>query len=261
MRRRRRLRKRKQDSGAPKWMVTYSDMVTLVLVFFILLFSMSRIDLVKFQAISESFRDRAIFDFFPSPVPMDHPSDNPEFKEGDEEPGEFNYPPRPDDEDEEEKRDALSELMEEVEEFLDEEDLHNVVTANRTERGVVLVLQERILFDSGEATILSSGEPFLQKIGKLFTNIPNHIKVEGHTDSVPMHSYRYPSNWELSGARASSVIRYLLDEFPLDEKRFSLAGYGETRPVKPNTSSENRQANRRVEIVILNEGEDPDQDN
>src|SRR5690625_6597244 len=141
--------------------------------------------------------------------------------------------------------------MEEVEEFLDEENLHNVVTANRTERGVVLVLQERILFDSGEATILSSGEPFLIQISKLFTNIPNYIKVEGHTDSVPMHSYRYPSNWELSGARASSVIRYLLDEFPLDEKRFSLAGYGETRPVKPNTSSENRQANRRVEIVIL----------
>src|SRR5690625_6669642 len=126
MRRRRRLIKLKQYSGALICMVSYSDMVTLVLVFFILLFSMSRIDLVKFQAISESFRDRAIFDFFPSPVPMDHPSDNPEFKEGDEEPGEFNYPPRPDDEDEEEKRDALSELMEEVEEFLDEEDLHNV---------------------------------------------------------------------------------------------------------------------------------------
>lgn len=256
--RRRRRRQRQKDKGAPRWMVTYSDMVTLVLVFFILLFSMSQIDVVKFQAISQSFRDRAIFDFFPSPVPMDYPSNNPEYTIGQQDQGEFNFPPSP--EEEEDEEDSLAHLMDEVESFLDEEDLHNVVTASRTERGVVLVLQERILFDPGEAVILPSGEPFLQKIGKLFTEIPNHIKVEGHTDNVPIASYRYPSNWELSGARASSVIRYLLEEFPLNEERFSLAGYGDTRPVKPNTTKENMRENRRVEIIILNEMEDESQD-
>lgn len=258
----RRKRRNNKSSGAPKWMVTYSDMVTLVLVFFILLFSMSQIDIVKFQAISESFRDRAIFDFFPSPVRMDYPSDSPDYHRGQKDDlGEYLFPPRPKEDDlGEDEEDSLSQLIEEVEAFLDEEDLHSVVTANRTERGVVLVLQERILFDPGQAVILPSGEPFLQKIGKLFVDIPNNIKVEGHTDSVPMSSYRYPSNWELSGARASSVIRYLLDEFPIDERRFSLAGYGETRPLMPNTSVENMQKNRRVEIVILNEMEEDDQD-
>lgn len=260
----RRNRRNNKSSGAPKWMVTYSDMVTLVLVFFILLFSMSQIDIVKFQAISESFRDRAIFEFFPSPVPMDYPSDSPDYNQGQKDNlGEFPFPPKPESDDieeEENEEDSLNQLIEEVEAFLDEEDLHNVVTANRTERGVVLVLQERILFDPGQADILPSGEPFLRKVGKLFVDIPNNIKVEGHTDSVPMSSYRYPSNWELSGARASSVIRYLLNEFPIDERRFSLAGYGETRPIMPNTSVENMQKNRRVEIVILNETEEDHQD-
>lgn len=261
MRRNRNRNKKDKQNGAPKWMVTYSDMITLILVFFILLFSMSQIDLVKFEAISESFRNRMVFDFSPSPVPMENPTENTSDLESGKESNEFSTPtqlPNVNDRDkedtvEDEKEDTLSNLIEDVEEFLDEEELHNVITANRTERGVVLVMQESILFDSGEAVILETGEPFLKKIGKLLSEIPNNVKVEGHTDSVPMSSYRYPSNWELSGARASSVIRYLLNEYSVDPARFSLAGFGETEPVKSNDSKGNRQKNRRVEIVILNE--------
>lgn len=261
MRRRgRRGNRRQKDSGAPKWMVTYSDMVTLILVFFILLFSMSQIDLVKFQAISESFRNRMVFDFLPpSSTPIDYPTEGPseDLHVGGDPNDMHSFLPSPDHEEDdngEDKEDSLAQLVEDVETFLDEEQLHNVITANRTERGVVLVLQESILFDPGKAIILESGEPFLTKVGKLLTEIPNSVKVEGHTDTVPMSSYRYPSNWELSGARASSVIRYILDEFPsIDESRFSLAGFGETRPVKPNTNKENMRQNRRVEIIILNE--------
>lgn len=265
--RRRREKRRNKNSGAPKWMVTYSDMVTLILVFFILLFSMSQIDLVKFEAISESFRNRMIFDFFPSPVPMDNPTESSSHLESGKDSNEFNTPTqlpnvndRDRDQEEEAQEDSLTNLIEDVEDFLDQEELHNVITANRTERGVVLVLQESILFDPGEAIILPSGEPFLKKIGKLLSEIPNNVKVEGHTDTVPMASYRYPSNWELSGARASSVIRYILDEFSFDESRFSLAGFGETRPVKPNTTKENMRKNRRVEIVILNESTEIDEE-
>src|SRR5699024_10169543 len=121
------------------------------------------------------------------------------------------------------------------------------------ERGVVLVLQDSILFNTGEAEILDSGKPFLKKIGTLLLEISNPVKVEGHTDSRPINSFRYPSNWELSGARASSVIRYLINEYDLDHSRFSLIGYGDTRPIKPNDTYENMQENRRVEIVILDE--------
>ncbi|WP_188456514.1 flagellar motor protein MotS [Virgibacillus oceani] len=252
---RRRPIKGKKDKGAPKWMVTYSDMVTLILVFFILLFSMSQIDLVKFEAISDSFRNRMIFDFYPSPVPMDNPTENTSIEESGRNSNEFETPSQlkniNDRDDTIDGKDSLNELMHDVEKYLDENKLNNVISASRNERGVVLVLQELILFDPGEANILEKGEPFLNKIGSLLSKIPNKVKVEGHTDSKPMKSFRYPSNWELSGARASSVVRYLVNKNGFDESRFTIVGYSDTKPLVPNDSPENMSKNRRVEIVIL----------
>lgn len=252
---RRREMKKAQDKGAPKWMVTYSDMVTLILVFFILLFSMSQIDEVKFEAVSESFRNRMIFDFYPSPVPMENPTENTSHEEKGETSNQFETPsdlPERNDRDETaEEEDSLGALMSNVEQYLNENNLNNVISASRTEQGVVLVLQDSILFDSGEAVILSSAEEFLNRIGTLLGDIPNDVRVEGHTDSQPMSSFRYPSNWELSGARAGSVVRYLIEENELGEQRFTIVGYGETEPLEPNTNPENMSRNRRVEIVIM----------
>lgn len=255
---RRKIRRRK-NSGAPKWMVTYSDMVTLILVFFILLFSMSQIDSVKFEAISESFKNRMIFDFYPSPVPMENPTESTSHMERGKLSNEFKsptlLPDRNDKDNEVEKseEDSLSLLMKDVEKYLDENELNEVITASRTERGVVLVLQEVILFNPGEADLLTSGKPFLKKVGTLLSGIPNKVKVEGHTDSHPMSSYRYPSNWELSGARASSVIRFLVEVHDFEISRFSLAGYGETKPIVPNDTPEHMKKNRRVEIIIIDD--------
>ncbi|MBR7798257.1 MULTISPECIES: flagellar motor protein MotS [Virgibacillus] len=258
----RRQIRRSNKNGAPKWMVTYSDMVTLILVFFILLFSMSQIDLVKFEAISDSFRNRMIFDFYPSPVPMDNPTENTSNEESGEQSNEFDTPtqmPNTNDRDKQTDKNeqSLDDLMKEVEAYLDKNDLNKVISANRTKQGVELVLQESILFDSGEAVILNSGKPFLNKIGSLLKNLPNHVHVEGHTDSRPISNYRYPSNWELSGARASSVIRYLLQQNDFDRSRFSSVGYADTQPIAPNTSAVNWSKNRRVEIVILERNQSP----
>ncbi|WP_164217284.1 flagellar motor protein MotS [Virgibacillus sp. YIM 98842] len=260
---RREIKKRK-NSGAPKWMVTYSDMVTLILVFFILLFSMSQIDLVKFEAIAESFQNRMILDFYPSAVPAENPTEHTSTEEQGKNTNEFETPTQLRDntdrdeteEVDEDNKDSLSSLLEEVEAYLDENNLNNVITANRTEQGVVLVLQESILFDSAEAEILDSGMPFLDRIGSLLHDIPNSVKVEGHTDSRPISNFRYPSNWELSGARASSVIRYLIEENEFDESRFTSAGYADTRPAAPNDSPQNWSRNRRVEIVIMEDSEE-----
>lgn len=252
----RRPLKRNKSTGAPKWMVTYSDMITLILVFFILLFSMSQVNLVKFEAISDSFKNRMIFDFHPSPVPMENPTENTSNLESGKNSNEFENPTNLKnsiDHDDEltEKQDPLNKLMTDVEQYLDKNDLNNVISASRNERGVVLVLQELILFDSGEADILTSGEPFLTKIGSLLTKIPNEIKVEGHTDSKPMSGFRYSSNWELSGARASSVVRYLVKENDFDKSRFTIVGHSDTKPLVPDENPENMSKNRRVEIVIL----------
>lgn len=231
---------KKQPKGAPRWMVTFSDLMTLILVFFVLLFSMSVVDAAKFQAIADSFQQRAIFDFYPSMIPFDNPSESKDVKQDP-----FEDIRKGDNSDRE-----LNRLLEEVNEYLERNDLTDVISAARDDRGVVLVLQERALFDSGEAEILPGAEPFLKKVGTLLETIPNMVKVEGHTDSRPISTFRYPSNWELSGARASSVIRYLVDKNELNPNRFIAVGYGDTRPVVPNTTEENLQKNRRVIIVI-----------
>src|SRR5690625_5031458 len=134
----RRIKKAK-DRGAPKWMVTYSDMVTLILVFFILLFSMSQIDLVKFDAISESFRNRMIFDFFPSPIPSDNPTESTSHLEKGKKTNEFksptDFPDRTDKDldSNENGEDSLNMLMQNIEQFLEENELGEAVTARRTE--------------------------------------------------------------------------------------------------------------------------------
>ncbi|TCT19895.1 chemotaxis protein MotB [Melghiribacillus thermohalophilus] len=256
-------KKKKEQNNAPGWMVTYSDLMTLILVFFILLFSMSQIDAEKFTAVAESYRERVIFDFYPSVVPMENPSEKTTDIRDEGTFDDISTPSNDYTEDRgqgngegagegEQEEDSLNELITEINQFLTDENLHHVITAVRTDRGVVLTLQEKVLFETGQAEIIDEGKPFLNKVSKLLENIPNHVRVEGHTDSRPINTYRYPSNWELSGARASSVIRYLLEaEEKLDPTRFQAVGYGDTRPVAENNSPENWRKNRRVEIVIL----------
>src|SRR5699024_10790474 len=173
-----------------KWMVTYSDMITLVLVFFILLFSKSQIDAIKFEQVKESFQSRAILDFLPSAIVLE---DKPP-SSGNEEDGfvvstdvhNLNENRMSDYLEEwENKVDALAKLMDDIEVFLEKEGLTDDVTANRTEEGVVLVLQETILFDRGEAELLESGQAFLDEIGGLLESVPNKVRIEGHTDTRP----------------------------------------------------------------------------
>lgn len=261
MTRRRHDRRKNSGGGAPKWMVTYSDMVTLILVFFVLLFSMSQIDQERFEALAQSFQDRVIFDFLPSIVPGDHPSSGNSADtagQGDGEEGEDRMEPPEDPmeeigdeaDDEPQLEERLENLYSEISSYIKENDLDNLVTASKTEYGVSLVLQEKILFQSGEATILDDGFELLDEVAFLLSEVPNHVRVEGHTDSRPISNFRYPSNWELSGARASSVVRYFIDEKGLEGERFSAVGYGDTQPVVENTP-ETWKENRRVEIVIL----------
>lgn len=229
-------------------MVTFSDLMTLILVFFILLFAVSTVDTVKFRAIADSFQQRTIFEFYPSVVSFEEPADDMdrenttnELEGGQEEMGEMGL---------EENRIALEEVLKVINVYLEENDLENVISATREEAGIVMVLQDRVLFPSGEAEILSEVKDFLDRLGVLLNTIPNLIKVEGHTDNIPISNLRYPSNWELSTARASRVVRYFIDQNGVDPTRLVALGYGENRPVDTNLTNEGRQKNRRVVIVI-----------
>ncbi|KAB8138340.1 flagellar motor protein MotB [Gracilibacillus oryzae] len=265
---RRKVKKqRPQPKGAPKWMVTYSDMITLVLVFFILLFTMSQIDAEKFKEVALSLRSNSIFDSMPAimeeqTIVDDSSTDITDIQQGNNQNDtqnimeDNNLDSVPDKNDTiREDKETLDELLAEVESYLDKNELNNVISATRTDQGVVLVLQENVLFESGEAEVLDPAKPFLDKVSTLISNISNQVRVEGHTDNRPISNYRFPSNWELSAARASSVIRYMLATNDFDESRFIATGFGDTRPVAPNTSAENWSKNRRVEIVILEQEE------
>ena len=226
--------------AAPRWMVTYSDMVTQLLAFFVLLFSISVIDVQRFQSLMSAFRastgildmgrsfDQSTFVGSPpvavAPTPVPAASRLTVQLEG---------------------------VMRQLQAELEAGRLSGSVELVPEERGLVVRLAERVLFDLGKADLRPESRRVLDALAGVLAKIPNPVRVEGHTDDLPIHNERFPSNWELSTARATTVVRYFVERHRLDPRRFSAAGYGEFHPLVPNTSAANRQKNRRVEVVIL----------
>ena len=118
-------------------------------------------------------------------------------------------------------------------------------------RGLVISLHEAGAFATGSAELALPARSLIETVATAIRNLDNIVRVEGHTDDVPISTPRYRSNWELSTARATSVVTYLVEELFMPSERFAIAGYGEFRPLVPNDSDENRATNRRVDIVVL----------
>lgn len=228
----RKQREKSVPSGAPEWMVTYGDMVTLLLCFFILLYSYSVIDIQKFQQIISSIQvsflgQTGIMDSSVDPsrgelveLALDH------------------------------KYDDVLVTYQAIKDYLKEEGLAEMIQIRIEERGIVLEIQDRILFDSGKAEIRPEAETMLVKVAGILKTVENQIIVEGHTDNVPINTQRYPSNWELSADRAVRVVRFLSERQGIPPRRFLATGYGEYHPIDTNQSAAGRAKNRRVNIVI-----------
>lgn len=122
------------------------------------------------------------------------------------------------------------------------------------ERGVVVRFTDQVLFDLGKADLKPEAIQILRALAPVLREWPYQFRVEGHTDNWPINNAIFPSNWELSTARASRVIRFLIEEEGFDPERLSAAGYGEYRPLFPNDTAENRQRNRRVDVLLLRAG-------
>jgi chemotaxis protein MotB len=147
----------------------------------------------------------------------------------------------------------LRKIERQVEEYAAAHGFAGAVKTTIDERGLVIrLLTDKVLFDSGSGVLRSEGYPLLTEIGHLLTraDIVNPIRVEGNTDNQPIHSALYPSNWELSTARANAVLEFLIGQH-VKQSRLSVAGYGDQHPVASNDSAAGRSANRRVDIVIL----------
>lgn len=234
-----RRRKEKASTGPPppgSWLTTYSDMVTLLLCFFVVLFSMASVDVEKFQAMVISLQ--SAFGVLGGRTAIEGPG-----VEGATilpEPGSTVI-----------DMSQITELYHDIQSFLIEEGIADMVEAVLEERGVIIRFRDSVLFDTGRADIRPDGARIIDTIATYLVRIPNHVRIEGHADNVPIRNARYPSNWELSTARATSVIRYLLTKTDISPERLSAAGYGEYRPVAPNDTPENRARNRRVDLVLL----------
>jgi chemotaxis protein MotB len=145
----------------------------------------------------------------------------------------------------------LEDILGKVREYVEENNLQNKIHASLDERGLTIRFLDTALFDLGQADLKPEARAILDNVASILRSLPNPIRVEGHTDNLPINTYRFPSNWELSTARATTVVRYLAEKHGIPPDRLSAAGYGEWRPVAPNDTPEHRAQNRRVDIVVL----------
>ena len=128
-------------------------------------------------------------------------------------------------------------------------------------RGMVITLEEKAFFPSGDDRVYAQAYPMVERVAKVIAPLPNAVRLEGHTDAVPIHTARFRDNWELSTARSIALLQLFQDKFNLDSSRFGVAGYAQNMPVAPNDTEEGRARNRRVEVVILGRQSAPTSDN
>lgn len=231
------------SAGSMRWLLTYADMITLLMAFFIMMYSMSVLNLAKFREVAFSIRSG-----FGGPL------------EGG--PGMLSFPQRRDsltpsleDISESSGLGAIPGVAKEMAEYIERQGLGKIVRMRVEERGLVVSLvTDEVLFDLGRAALRPRAKQILRKVADVVRNIPNDISVEGHTCDLPIKTAQFPSNWELSTARATIVIRYLIEQCAMPPARVSAAGYADSRPLVPNDSEAHRMLNRRVDIVILEAG-------
>jgi len=245
-----------EHENLERWLVSYADFITLLFAFFVTMYSVSRVDGKKLGSAVESLqralgsvvaiqmyqRDPGIFSSSNMAVPYNL------------NPIEGHHPSA-------EAR-AFEKLAKEIKRGVDSvsKRFHENLNSGEIKfilekRGLVIRISEHLFFKSGDASIQPEFIPLLEVLGRSLEKIPNHIRIEGHTDNVPINTPRFPSNRELSTARATTIVRYFLTHFNFTPDRLSATGYAEFYPIASNDTPEGRLQNRRVDFVILNNKE------
>lgn len=245
------------EEGAPAWVMTFADLMSLLMCFFVLLLSFSEIEATKFKQMAGAMRmafgvqreveateipkgTSIIAKNFspgkPEPTPMDQVRQRTTVE-------------RPELERQKEKQ--VQEQAEALKEKLRQEIDDGLVDVETKQDRIVIRIREKGSFPSGSDELNDQFVPILHRIGNSLADIPGKIEVAGHTDDVPIRTYRFRSNWDLSAARAGSVLHYLLEAGGIERERVELKGLADIHPLAPNTTPANRAKNRRVEIVVL----------
>ncbi|MDX5328262.1 MAG: OmpA family protein [Marinobacter sp.] len=253
------LKKNALKKRTPDWIVTFADLATLLLTFFILLLSFAEMDIEKYRAMANSmslaFGSSNVVaediggtpltlieaDTVSLPEPSENLQDQPEFIDERTERSETRQIPGG-------VLDLAGRLIQELEAEVAADTLH----VNYDEDQVVIRFSEEATFRSGDAAIMPGMIPIIERVVEVLASCTGDVVVSGHTDDVPISSGMYRSNWDLSAARAVSVVHELVLDRQIPADRVVAAGRAETRPLMPNDSAENRAINRRVEIAVRN---------
>jgi chemotaxis protein MotB len=258
-------RKRHQDheehENHERWLITYADMITLLMVLFIVLYAISQVDLAKFEkfksGLTKSFGARAevgLMDGNPSLLTGEGSLDPLLLQEA----GEALDQTREEAKRSAEEQARLRDAEHEIAEGLGAIGLAGAVKFRYEDRGlVVTIVTDQVLFAPGSGDLTDEGHRLLGQLAGPLAELPNPLSIEGHTDPVPISNARYPSNWELSTARATIVLREFLDRHGIPADRLAAAGYADTKPVADNGTAAGRQANRRVEVVVIATASEP----
>ena len=241
---RRRDHRTDDNSGVTTgWLTTFNDLVTLLMVFFVLLFAIGSRDKQRMEEFQSELQSglgvlgagsRVSIAVQQSQTPISPLGQMSQGKNGPESGHESA-----------EKDPVYDQFSEFAAKF--------GLNVSFSKQGIHISFEEGFVFDFGQADINAKGFAFLDEMALLIQQNAYAVRVEGHTDNVPIHTRRFPSNWELSIARAVSVVKYFIDAGKIDPQRLSAVGYGESRPLVANTSPGNRAKNRRVEIVLATE--------
>ena len=240
-----------------RWLVSYADFITLLFAVFVVLYAMSQTDKKKVEEIMASIQSSFGMSISgaPSPkmnvIPAKQMAIIPSLKS---EPVTTQGMKRPVDmpkaKSRAEEKD-FRQIKSSLEAFLVKQGAQDKVSITITRRGLIVSLKEAGFFDPGQAQIKSSAYELINAIAEAMTQYNNPLRMEGHTDSSPISTAQFPSNWELSSARATNGLKYLLKYFDVDPNKISATGYAEFRPVADNATAEGRSKNRRVDLVML----------
>jgi chemotaxis protein MotB len=230
------MHEQEEQTGTERWTVSYADFMTLLFALFVVLFASSHHEKRDIQQVSTAVRNgfQQLGAF-----PREAIKNAPGFAD-----------PRHASIDRSAGVDVVA-LQRDLTDALGKEIAHNEVVLRMTPDGFVISLRELGFFKSGEASLLSGAAGKIQRIAAILMKYGLNMRVEGHTDNLPIHTETFNSNWDLSIARATNVAMMLIDDEHFNPERMSIAGYGEYHPVAENDTPEGRQANRRVDIVII----------
>ncbi len=250
-----RRNKHARQENHERWLVSYADFITLLFAFFVVMFASSQADRGRAQQVSDSIR-KAIHEGGFAPQALAAILGGAPDRKG---PGNAMWKgPGGAERTEAGKKPAgeLAELLPSLK-ILSEE-LKKEIEAGRIEvrmeaRGLVVSFKQAALFPSGEDTISPDALASLEKVAHAMARVPNPVRLEGHTDSIPIRTARFRSNWELSAARAIAVLDLLSGSFGVERLRLSIGGYADSAPVADNETEEGRSRNRRVDVIILNQ--------